>query len=49
MNLQVDDMVSIKVNTDILIDASKEVFIELNVEKKYVLLSRHQNAVKIIS
>jgi hypothetical protein len=35
---------TIKKNMDILIDASKEVGLEINVEKtKYMLLSRHQN------
>jgi hypothetical protein len=35
---------SIKKNTETLIDASKEVGLEINVEKtKYMLLSRHQN------
>jgi hypothetical protein len=35
---------TIKKNTEILIDASKEVGLEINVEKtKYMLLSRHQN------
>jgi hypothetical protein len=36
---------TIKKNTETLIDASKEVYLELNVEKtKYMLLPRHQNA-----
>jgi coproporphyrinogen III oxidase-like Fe-S oxidoreductase len=35
---------SIKKNAESLIDASKEIGIEINVEKtKYTLLSRHQN------
>jgi hypothetical protein len=35
---------TIKKNTETLIDASKEVGLEINVEKtKYLLLSRHQN------
>jgi hypothetical protein len=35
---------TIKKNTDILIEASKEVGLEINVDKtKYMLLSRHQN------
>jgi hypothetical protein len=39
---------TVKKNTDILIDASKEIDLEINVEKtKYMLLSRHQNLVKI--
>jgi hypothetical protein len=34
----------IKINTDTLIDASKETGLEINVDKtKYMLLSRHQN------
>jgi hypothetical protein len=44
VNLQGDNIDTIKKNTDILIDASKEVGLEINVEKtKYMLLSRHQN------
>jgi hypothetical protein len=35
---------TIKTNTETLIDASKEVGLEINVEKtRYVLLSRQQN------
>jgi hypothetical protein len=35
---------NIKKNTETLIDASKEVGLEINVDKtKYMLLSRHQN------
>jgi sorting nexin-29 len=38
------DTTNIKKNTETLIDASKEVGLEINVEKtKYMLLSRHQN------
>jgi hypothetical protein len=38
-------MDTIKKNTETLIDASKEVSLEVNTEKtKYMLLSRHQNA-----
>jgi hypothetical protein len=38
---------AIKSNTQTLIDASKEVGLEVNEEKtKYMLLSRHQNAVQ---
>jgi hypothetical protein len=41
-NILVD---TIKENTETLIDASKEVGLEINLEKtKYMLLSRHQNA-----
>jgi hypothetical protein len=37
-----------KKNTEILIGASKEVGLEINVDKtKYMLLSRHQKLVKI--
>jgi hypothetical protein len=36
---------TIKINTETLIDASKEVGLEVNAEKtKYMLLYRHQNA-----
>jgi L-lysine 2,3-aminomutase len=36
---------TIKINTQTLIDASKEVGLEVNTEKtKYMLLSRHQNS-----
>jgi hypothetical protein len=39
---------TIKKNTETLIDASKGVSLEVNVEKtQYMLLSRHQNAEKI--
>jgi hypothetical protein len=45
MNLLGDNIDTIKKNTGTLIDASKEVGIEVNTEKtKYMLLSRHQNA-----
>jgi hypothetical protein len=44
VNLLGDNIDTIKKNTDTLIDASKEVCLELNVEKtKYMLLSHHQN------
>jgi hypothetical protein len=40
-NIRVD---TIKKNTETLVNASKEVRLEINVEKtKYMLLSRHQN------
>jgi hypothetical protein len=46
-NIPVD---TIKKNTETLIDASKEVGLEVNAEKtKYMLMSRHQNADKIIT
>jgi hypothetical protein len=45
VNLLGDNIGTINKNTDILIDASKEVGLEINIEKtKYMLLSRHQNA-----
>jgi hypothetical protein len=44
VNLLGDNIDAIKKNTETLIDASKEVGLEMNVEKtKYMLLSRHQN------
>jgi hypothetical protein len=44
VNLLGDNIDIIKKNTETLIDASKEVGLEINVEKtKYMLLSRHQN------
>jgi hypothetical protein len=45
VNLVEDNIGNIKKNTEALIDASKEVGLEINAEKtKYMLLSRHQNA-----
>jgi hypothetical protein len=42
---QGDNIDTIKVNTQTLIDANKDVSLEVNTEKtKYMLLSRHQNA-----
>jgi hypothetical protein len=44
VNLLGDNIDTIEKNTDILIDASKEVSLEINVDKtKYRLLSRHHN------
>jgi hypothetical protein len=44
MNLLGDNIDAIKNNTETLIDASKEVGLEINVEKtKYKLFTRHQN------
>jgi hypothetical protein len=44
VNLLGDNIVAIKKNTGTLIDASKEVGLEINVEKtKYMQLSCHQN------
>jgi hypothetical protein len=44
VNLLGDNIDTIKENTKTLIDASKKVGLEINVEKtKYMLLTRHQN------
>jgi ribosomal protein S2 len=44
VNLLRDNTDAIKKNTETLIDASKKVGLEINVEKtKYMLLSRHQH------
>jgi hypothetical protein len=44
VNLLGDNIDTIKKNTETLIDSSKEVGLEMNIEKtKYMLLSRHQN------
>jgi hypothetical protein len=48
VNLLGDNIDTINKNTETLIDASKMVGLEINVEKtKYTLLSRHQNVGKI--
>jgi hypothetical protein len=45
VNLLGDNIDTIEKNTETLIDASKDVGLEINVEKtKYMLLSCHQNA-----
>jgi hypothetical protein len=47
VNLLGDNIDTIKKNMETLIDASKEVGLEVNTDKtnsKYMLLSRHQNA-----
>jgi hypothetical protein len=45
MNLLGNNIDTIKKNTETLIDASKEVGVEINMGKtKYMLLSCHQNA-----
>jgi hypothetical protein len=45
LNLLGDNIDTIKKNTEILVDASKEVGLETDAEKtNYMLLSRHQNA-----
>jgi hypothetical protein len=47
MNILGDNIDTIKINTDTLIDPSKEVGLEVITEKtKYMLLSLHQNAGK---
>jgi hypothetical protein len=44
VNLLGDNIDTVKKNTESLIDASKEIGLEINVEKtKYTLISRHQN------
>jgi hypothetical protein len=45
VNLLRNNRDTVKKNRETLIDASKEVGLEVNAEKtKYMLLSRHQNA-----
>jgi hypothetical protein len=47
VNLQGDDIGTIKKNTETLIDASEEVGLEVNAEKKKYILLCQQNAGKI--
>jgi hypothetical protein len=48
INVLSDNIDTIKKNTETLIDASKELGLEINVEEtKHLLLSRQQNVVKI--
>jgi hypothetical protein len=50
VNILGDDIDTIKKNTQTLMDASKEIGLEVNTEKtKYMSLSRHQNAGQNIS
>jgi hypothetical protein len=45
VNLLGDSIDTVKRNTETLIDTSKEVGLEVNIEKtEYMLLSHHQNA-----
>jgi hypothetical protein len=45
MNLVEDNTASININTEILIDAGKEVGLEINIKKiKYMFLCHHQYA-----
>jgi hypothetical protein len=47
VNILGDDIDTIKKNTQTLIDASKQIGLEVNTEKtKYMSLSRHQNVGK---
>jgi hypothetical protein len=50
LNLLEDNIDTVKKNTQTLIDASKEVGLEVNVEKtKYMLLSCHKNEGQIMT
>jgi hypothetical protein len=44
VNLLRDNINTVKKNSGTLIDVSKEVCQEINIENKYMLLSHHQNA-----
>jgi hypothetical protein len=44
MSLLGDNMDAVKKNTKIFIDATKEVHLEINMEKLSICYSRHQNA-----
>jgi hypothetical protein len=49
VNLLGDNIDTLKKSTETLIDVSKEVGLEVTIEKtKYILLSRHKNAGKIM-
>jgi hypothetical protein len=50
VNIVGDNIVTIKKNTQTLTDARKEIGLDVNKEKtKYMSLSRHQNAGKIMT
>jgi hypothetical protein len=50
VNLLRDNIDAIKKNIEVLTNTSKEVHLEVNVEKtKYMLIFRHQNAGQIIT
>jgi hypothetical protein len=47
VNILGDNLDTIRKSTETLVGASKEVGLEINIEKtKYMLLSRHQNIAK---
>jgi hypothetical protein len=50
VSILIDNIDTIKKNTQTLIDASKEVGLEVNAEQsKYMLLARHQNQGKLMT
>jgi hypothetical protein len=50
VNILGDNIDTIKKNTQTLIDANKEIGLEVNTQKtRYMLLSHHQNAGKILT